>query len=146
MKKAKKWRLSGIPAWALSILTLVATIICFIIPSDLDMKRELAGQSSIYIGHFKLQEMIYFIVFFIITPIIVFLICRAHPKSIWYAPVICNAVGFGICCVVIVDSIYSPGDVTLLDWIIWGGSSVLTVTGAIIGARIGRHRIDNTSK
>ncbi len=142
-KKVKKSRLAGVPAWALSVLTLVATIICFVIPSDLDMRRELAGQSSKYFGPIKLQELIYFIVFLMIIPIVCYFICRTHPKSVWYSTFISNAVGFGMCCIVIIDSIYNPGDVTLTDWIIWGGSSALAVTGAIIGARIGRRKLDN---
>jgi len=141
-KKVKTSRLAGVPAWALSLLTLVATIICVVILSDLDMKRELAGQAKISIGTIKLSLIIQFIVFVILIPFVCFFICRMHPKSVWYAPIICNAVGFGAFFFCIYDSIFNPGHTTFTDWIIWGGSSVLAVTGAIIGAKIGRRRIE----
>lgn len=141
-KKVKKSRIARVPAWALSALILVATLLFVIILDSQGMKRELSGQDRVYIGPLKLREIIDFIIFLIIIPIAIFFICRKYPKSVWYTPVIGNAVGFGMVCTVIIDSIFDPGNqITLSDWIMWGCSCGLSVAGAIIGARIGRHRI-----
>lgn len=140
-KKGKKSRLAGIPAWALSVLTFVATIAYLLIASDLGMKRELAGQSSIYIGPVKLIEITDFIVFFILIPIACFFICKTHPKSLWYTLIISNALGFFLGCLLIYDSIFDPDFwPSLSDLIIWGGNWLLSVTGAIAGATIGRRK------
>jgi len=141
-KKVKRSRLAGVPAWALSVLAFVATIIYVFILQDLGMKRELAGQDNLTVGPYKLKEILDFIIFLIIIPITCFFICRIHPKSVWYTPVIANAVGFGLGCIIIIDSIFDPDiTITILEMIIWGGSWVLSVTGAIIGARTGRRKI-----
>ena len=145
-KKVKKSRLAGVPAWALSLMTLIATILYLIILSDLEMKREKSGLSSVFIGQVRLTEILNFIIFFNIIPITCFFICRTHPKSVWYTPVICNAAGIGMCCTEIIDSIFDPDYLTtLLEMIIWGGSCVLSVTGSIIGARIGRRKINQAN-
>jgi len=45
----------------------------------------------------------------------------------------------------IIDSIFDPDYwATLSDMIIWGGSCVLSVTGAIIGARIGQRKVNQS--
>jgi hypothetical protein len=145
-KKAKKSRLAGVPAWALSVLTLVATIAYLVIASDLGMKRELAGQSSIYIGPVRLIDITDFVVYVVLIPISCFLICRIHPKSIWYALVISNFVGFGLGCILIIDAVSDP-DLwpELSDLIIWVGNWVLSITGAIVGARMGHRSIKQTT-
>ena len=75
-KKAKRSRLARIPAWALSVLISIATLIYVIIQDDQGMRRELAGQDRLYIGPFGLREVIDFIVFLIIIPTAIFFICR----------------------------------------------------------------------
>lgn len=145
-KKAKKSRLAEIPAWALSILTLVATTICVFIPSNLDISRELAGQNSIYFGPFNLVEIVYFIVFLIIVPIACFFICRSHPKSVWYTPLICNAIGIIGLISFTVGTIVAPDyGTTSTEWIIVVSSIAISVIGAIVGAKIGRRKINKAN-
>jgi len=127
MKKAKKSRLSGIPAWALSILTLVALIIVMSIFHD-------------PFGHGDSTfEIIGYIVWDVLITTACFIICKTHPKSVWYTPVICNAVGIAS---VIVHIIYPEYWPPLSEWIFWISSIVLSVSGAIVGAIIGRRKLD----
>ena len=72
----------------------------------------------------------------IILPAACFIICKTHPKSIWYSPLICNA--FIIFSLITVS--YSNPDLTLLIFL--SGCIVLSVIGAIVGARIGRRLIN----
>ena len=76
------------------------------------------------------------IIYVIILPAACFIICKTHPKSIWYSPFICNA--FIIFSLISVS--YSNPDLTLLIFL--SGSIVLSVIGAIVGARIGRRPIN----
>ncbi|PLW97709.1 MAG: hypothetical protein C0591_05990 [Marinilabiliales bacterium] len=127
MKKAKKSRLSGIPAWALSILTLVALIIVMSIFHD-------------PFGHGDSTfEIIGYIVWDVLITTACFIICKTHPKSVWYTPVICNAVGIASVIVPIIYPEYWP---PLSEWIFWISSIVLSVSGAIVGAIIGRRKLD----
>jgi len=126
-KKSKKSRLAEIPAWALSILTLVALIIIMSIFHD-------------PFGHGDSTfEIIGYIVWDVFITAACFIICRAHPKSVRYTPVICNAVGIASVIVPIIYPEYWP---PLSEWIFWISSIVLSVVAAIIGARIGRRKLD----
>ncbi len=81
-KKAKKSRLAGIPAWALSLMTLIVLFILLAILED---------PNSPSLSTFQIVGYIFCI---IVITIACFIICRTHPKSVWYTPLICNAVGF----------------------------------------------------
>jgi hypothetical protein len=128
-KKAKQSRLAGVPAWALSILTLIALIIILSIFHDPFGH----GDSTV--------EITGYIVWDVLITTACFLICKAHPKSVWYTPAICNVVSIASVIVPIIYPEYWP---PLSEWIFWTSSIVLSVTGAIIGARIGRRRINQT--
>ena len=74
--------------------------------------------------------------FVIILTIACFAICKAYPRSVWYTPFLCN--------IQIVSSILFGIPIwtgSLMVWIILGIGVVLSVSGAIIGARMGRRRI-----
>ena len=66
-----------------------------------------------------------------------FFICRAHPKSIWFTPFICNALGV----IVGVSGALDDPDFRTFSsfWIVVGGCLLLSIAGSTIGARIGRH-------
>lgn len=76
------------------------------------------------------------IIYVIFLPPACFIICKTHPKSIWYTPFICNA--FIIFLLISVS--YSNPDLTFL--ILLSGCIVLSVIGAFVGARIGRRLIN----
>jgi len=84
-------------------------------------------------------EIIGYIVWDVFITAACFIICRAHPKSVRYTPVICNAVGIASVIVPIIYPEYWP---PLSEWIFWISSIVLSVVAAIIGARIGRRKLD----
>ena len=123
-KKTKKSRLAGIPAWALSLMTFFVSVGLFALLSPEFIDTNIFG----------------LIIYVILLPAACFIICKTHPKSVWYTPVICNA--FIIYLLISVSSSYHP-DLTFL--ILLSGCIVLSVIGSYIGARIGR-RLINQSK
>ena len=126
-KKEKKSRLARVPAWALSSMTLV---ILFILMAFLEDPNN-SGLSTI--------QIIGYICCVILITGACFIICRIHPKSVWYTPVICNAV------TIMAVIVYVFTDLSnLSEFIFWVSIGVLSVTGAIIGAKIGRRRINQT--
>ncbi len=118
--ETKKSRLAGIPAWALSLMVFFASVGIFALPSPESIDGNIIG----------------LIIYVILLPAACFIICKTHPKSIWYSPLICNA--FIIFSLITVS--YSNPDLTLLIFL--SGCIVLSVIGAIVGARIGRRLIN----
>ena len=123
--KTIKSGLAGIPAWALSIMTLFALFILLFILED-------PKSSSL-----STFQIIGYTICVILITTACFIICRTHPKSIWYTPIICNAVG------IMAIIMYVFTDLTpLSELIFWGSSCILSVIGAIVGARVGRSIIN----
>jgi len=120
-KKTKKSRLAGIPAWALSLMTFFASFGIFALPFPEFVDENLSG----------------LILYVILLPAACFIICKTHPKSIWYTPVICN--GFIIYLLISISSSNHP-NLTFL--ILLSACIVLSVIGSFIGARIGRRLIN----
>ena len=127
-KQANKLRLARIPAWALSLMTLVALGILMGLLED----PKSTGFSTI--------QIIGYTFFVILNAIACFIICRTHPESVWYTPVICNVVGIFAILMYVFTNLS-----TLSELILWVSSIVLSMTGAIIGARIGRRRINQVN-
>lgn len=123
-KNAKISRLAEIPAWALSLLTLMILILLVFVLN----LSQLLEYNAIQIG--------LSIFYFMILPIACFIICRTHPNSVWYTPLICNAVFL----LVAIFYPYTNPDTSIL--IIMGSVFVLSVIGAIVGARIGQTKIN----
>ena len=119
-KKAKKSRLAGIPAWALSLMTFFVSVGIFALPSPESIDANVFG----------------LVLYIIFLPGACFIICKTHPRSIWYTPLICNA--FIIFSLIGVAS--SNPDLTLLILLI--ACIVLSVIGAFVGARIGQRIIN----
>ncbi len=119
-KETKKSRLAGIPAWALSLMVFFASVGIFALPSPESIDANIFG----------------LIIYVIFLPAACFIICKTHPKSIWYSPFICNA--FIIYLFISVS--YSNPDLTLLIFL--SACIVLSVIGAIVGARIGLRLIN----
>jgi hypothetical protein len=120
--KPKKSFLSGIPAWALSLLTLLfTTIFMFVIAYPLQ-KFKMNGED--------VGDWITYIITGILIGIALFFICRKFPSSIWYSPIICNAVGI----ILAIEEPHFWGDslakAILIEWFI-------SLTGALIGRWIG---------
>ena len=122
-KETKKSRLAGIPAWGLSLMVFFASVGLFALPSPEFVDANIFG----------------LIIYVILLPAACFIICKTHPKSIWFTPLICNA--FIIFSLIGVSS--SNPELTFL--ILLSACIVLSVIGAFVGARIGQ-RIINQGK
>ena len=139
-KNKKKPRLAGIPALGLSFITLFGSPFLLIALDGIGSLIQLSSNSS---------EIILCSFYPILIAVACFVICRTHPKSIWYTPIICNAYS-------IIPAILDPNFWIISFWTtsywtstpkIWmfHGSFVLSVIGAIVGAMIGQ-RIINQAK
>ena len=96
-----------------------------------------------YIPGFELTGMIFY---GIVIAVACFFICRTHPKSVWYSLLICNAQGIlaiiKMALIVIFQPDNVPGQLISAErWIFWCSTFLLSIIGAIIGAKIGRHKI-----
>ena len=121
-KKAKKSRLAGIPAWALSLMTFFASLLLF--------GLELPLPESIDPNIFGL------IIYVVFLPAACFIICKTHPKSIWYTPLICNT------WIIISLIMVAKSNPVLAFIILLSACVVLSMIGAFVGARIGRRKIN----
>jgi hypothetical protein len=118
----KKSFLSGIPSWGLAGLTLVATIIIFIVLSFLGDLMKINENIS---------EPIFYIIFGLFIVVCCFFIVRQNPTSIWYVPIICNVIG-------IISAIIEPTFWVTPLWMFICGGWVLSIIASIIGYSIGR--------
>lgn len=125
MKKiAEKSRLAKIPAWALSLTIFVLSMISAVVLEHVTIP----GNSTLGI--------VGSIFYVVLIPVACFIICMNHPKSVRYTPFICNPVS-------LLGTIFGPlAWTTLSEYLIWISSLVFSVLGAIVGAKIGRRRID----
>jgi hypothetical protein len=120
--------LGKIPAWVLSLILFVISILIIVALEHVRMLKDVSVPGNSTLG------IIVSIFFVVIIPIACFIICYIHPKSVRYTPLICNPVGF-------LGTIFHPlAWTTLSDYLFWVGSLALSILGAIIGAKIGRRR------
>ena len=123
---AKTTGLAGIPAWGLSLMTFFGSFLLALFLND-----ESASQTPGY----SPMELLAPVLFVIVIAGASFLICRTHPRSVWYTPLICN--GFGI--IAIILAIFTRHKFTTAEpWILWGSSLLLSIVGAIVGSRVGQ--------
>ena len=126
-KKAKKSGLAGIPAWGLSLMTFFVSIILLFILASLLVSLKIISDNS--------SELIAYIFYDILIAIACFTICRTHPKSVLYTPLICS-----LPC--IIAAFAEPNFWVSPLGIVLGSGFVLSVMGAIIGASIGRRLVN----
>ena len=125
-KKEKKLRLDWLKALGWSLLAIIISMVFLALLFD-------------ETGRYPKSTMYLFLVSFchvVILTLASFLICKAYPRSVWYIPFILNAI--------IISSMLSEWPWwtrSLMVWIILGIGIALSLTGAIIGARMGRGRI-----
>jgi hypothetical protein len=119
-KETKKSRLAGIPAWALSLIIFFASVGLFALPLPGSNDGNIFG----------------LIIYIILLPAACLIICKTHPKSSWYTPIICNAF-----LIFLLISISFSNQLNLTFLLLLSGCIVLSVIGAIMGARIGRRLI-----
>lgn len=132
-KKVKKSHLSGIPAWAWSLMTFFATMGIFEL-------LELLPPIPDLIDSFDNELTIVVIIYATFLTATCFFICRKYPRSIWYTPFICNAL---IMFIVVMDE---RKWTTSSEWISMVSIIIISVLGAIVGARIGRRKLAHQNK
>ena len=116
----------GIPSWGLALITALLSL------SFLLFFASFLG--SISQLDENIGEGIAYISYDIIIAIACFFICRDNPKSIWYVPILCNTMG-------IISAIVEPNFWITPLWIVICGGWVLSITGAIIGAKVGKRSL-----
>ena len=119
----KEKKLLGLPSWGLSLLTaFVSLIFLFFFSALLGVIPQIDKNIS---------EGIAYIVFNIIVAAACFFICKHNPKSVWYVPIICNAVG-------IISAIVEPNFWITDLWIFICSGWVLSIIAAIVGRIVGQ--------
>jgi len=89
---------------------------------------------------FSTTEIIPMIIYVMVIVGASFFICRTHPKSVWYTPFICNALGMLSGIFGALGASEDPSfRLNSSFWIVVGGCLLLSVIGSVIGARIGSH-------
>jgi hypothetical protein len=129
-KEAKKSGLARVPAWVSSLIILTVGVILLILLNDPSSSSLSTTQTLGWIGYA------------ILVTIACFFICKAHPKSVWYTPVICNAMGImalisNISYAIVLLIAGRDVGISSTDWYFIVGI-LLSASAAILGARTGR--------
>jgi hypothetical protein len=120
--KEKKSFLSTTPSSVLAILTFVgATILVYGIGVGL-------GSDGLGILKDSNVEVSGYIIYCLIIATCCFFIVKQNPRSIWYAPIICNLI-------TIIPAIFATG-----FWGVICSGWMLSIIASIIGARIGKRK------
>ncbi len=104
-----------------------AGIILLIVLGGIAESMNLLGDAGEIIAH---------VLFGLLLGTACFFICRRSPQSVWYVPIICNA--FGIIAAFVESNFW-----TTPMWIFYVGIFLLSVIGAVLGARAGKARVAN---
>ncbi len=118
----KRSFLAGIPTWGLAGIALIAPVIFTVL--------------LLFLGDiFRIDEEIgypFFYLFFgVFIAVCCFFIVRQNPKSSWYVPFLCNAVGS-------FSAIVEPNFWISSLWMFICGGWVLSIIASVIGYRIGK--------
>jgi len=126
-KKSKGQKtLFGIPSWGLALLAALSAIIFAIFLGYL--------LGSIFKNNENLSLGIAYIIYDIIIALACFFICRNNPKSIWYAPILCNIMG-------IITALVEPNFWITSLWIVICGGWLLSRIAAIGGTMVGKRSL-----
>jgi len=121
--KRKMSGLSGVPSWILSILwVIVSTLVLFGLGE---------GVGNIFKINEDIAGAIPYIIFDVLIAVGCFYIIKWNPQSIWYVPLICNAIG-------IIAAFIEPTFWRTELWMLYCGGCALSLVASIMGARIGR--------
>lgn len=130
--KKKKSFLSGVPSYALALLTLIgAFIVLFAVGTWVSYSTIISE---------KIGQGITYVIFDILIAVGCYFIVKRNPRSIWYVPLICNAFG-------IISAIVEPTFWVTSFWMLIGGGWMLSIIASFLGMWIGRRskvRVSNT--
>jgi hypothetical protein len=116
------------PSWALAILWLIVTIIVLFGVGE--------GLGELIKIDENIGSALAYIIFDLLVVLGCYFIVKWNPKSIWYVPLICNAVG-------IIAAIIEPTFWETSLWMIICGGWVLSVIVSIIGAKAGKRSMSD---
>lgn len=126
-RTGKKSLLSGIPSWGLALLTLVLAFVVLMIVGDIiAVIFKISDENAA-------AELVFYLFYNLIIAAGCFFICRQDYKSIWYVPVLCNAVGI---ISAIVESTFWKSSL----WMVICGGWILSLAAALLGAYLGKKR------
>ena len=121
--KSNKSFLTNMPSWILSVLwVIVSTLLLFGLGE---------GVGNIFKINKDVAGAIPYIVFDVLIAVGCFYIVKWNPRSIWYVPLICNAIG-------IIAAFIEPTFWKTELWMLYCGGWALSLVASIMGARIGR--------
>jgi hypothetical protein len=115
-----------IPSWTLSLIWVLITFIVLFGVGE--------GLGELIKIDENIGSALAYIIFDLLVAVGCFFIVKWNPKSIWYVPLICNAVG-------IIAAIVEPTFWISSLWIFNCGGWVLSLIASIIGARVGKRSL-----
>lgn len=121
--KAKRSFFHRIPAWGLSILTMMLSFLLVFGMAALMEGLKIAGDS----GELSLN-----IILFLFVGLACYLICFIYPRSYWYVPILSNLI-------TIIAAMTEPISLTP-DWFFIMGGWGFTLLAALMGAWMGRRK------
>lgn len=130
--------LSKTPAWASSLFTAIFSLfIPFIVAGIGFLYGNLLEFSELKLVELDaFVDLIGYLITGICVAIMCFLICKAHPKSLWYTPFICNGM------TLLMGENYLTGNLELNQLLFTLGIGwILSIIGAIWGSTIGKRAI-----
>ena len=122
--KPKKPFFHRIPAWGLSILTMLLSFILVIGMAALLEGLKITGDQG---------ELFLNVALFLFVATACYLICFLYPRSSWYVPILSNLI-------TIIAAIAEPLQLTP-DWFIVIGGWGITLLAALLGAWMGKRRV-----
>lgn len=119
---------SNYPPLVLSVFTAaISLLLPFIFAGILYLFGMLIGSHNEELGNF-----IAYITTGLLVAVMCFFICRAHPKSVWYTPVVCNAIAL----LAGIGNYFEGSPGILLSFAVgWVFSVIASVRGRNIGMR-----------
>ena len=118
-----------------SLLTALASVGLSLLTAFLSLVLGFALGGLLGGDHFPLGEEIgeglLYVLWGIILAVPCYFICRGNPRSIWYAPILCNIIGINF-------AFTDPNFWITPMWIGICGGWVLSIIGAIAGAKAGK--------
>jgi hypothetical protein len=112
-----------IPSWTLSLIWVLITFIVLFGVGE--------GLGELIKIDENIGSALAYIIFDLLVAVGCFFIVKWNPKSIWYVPLICNAVG-------IIAAFVEPTFWVTSLWIFNCGGWLLSVIASFIGAKVGR--------
>ena len=121
--KARKSRFIPVPSWALSLLAAILVAIIMGILNSINL---------------SISDTIKYVIWGLLIAAVCFFICWNDPKSVWYAPLLCNSLSL---LPAIFDESFWTASFGLIVFFGFG----LSIITAILGAKTGQRTADRNT-